>query len=52
MEDKDTWERFFDAHAPMYNDQVFTKNTVDEVDFLLDELQLLPGSSRYRPPFY
>lgn len=45
MAEKDTWERFFDAHAPIYNDQVFTKNTADEVDFLLDELQLLPGNA-------
>jgi SAM-dependent methyltransferase len=45
MADKQTWERFFDAHAPIYNEQVFTKNTVAEVDFLLDELQLLPGSA-------
>jgi len=42
---KQTWERFFDAHAPIYNDQVFTKNTMDEVSFLLDELQLRPGSA-------
>jgi len=45
MPEKDTWERFFDAHAPIYEDNVFTKNTVPEVDFLLDELHLPPGGS-------
>lgn len=45
MADKQTWERFFDAHAPIYSDQVFTKNTIEEVDFLQDVLQLSPGSA-------
>lgn len=45
MPEKTTWERFFDAHAPIYEDNVFTKNTLREVDFLLDELQLSPGGS-------
>lgn len=45
MPEKKTWERFFDAHAPIYEDNVFTKNTVHEVDFLLDELRLPPGGS-------
>jgi len=45
MPAKNTWERFFDAHAPIYEDNVFTKNTIHEVDFLLDELHLPPGSS-------
>jgi SAM-dependent methyltransferase len=45
MSEKTTWERFFDAHAPIYEDNVFTKNTVQEVDFLLDELHLPPGGS-------
>jgi SAM-dependent methyltransferase len=44
MPEKTIWERFFDAHAPVYNDNVFTKNTLNEVDFLLEELQLPPGS--------
>jgi SAM-dependent methyltransferase len=43
--EKTTWERFFDAHAPIYMDNVFTKNTVREVDFLLEELAVQPGSS-------
>lgn len=45
MAEKSTWESFFDAHAPDYDDNVFTKNTVAEVDFLLEELALEPGAS-------
>jgi len=45
MPEKTTWERFFDAHAPIYEDNVFTKNTVNEVDYLLDELHLPPGGA-------
>ncbi len=45
MTEKSTWEAFFDAHAPVYEDNVFTKNTIGEVDFLLEELSLQPGSS-------
>jgi SAM-dependent methyltransferase len=44
MTEKRSWEVFFDAHAPIYDQQVYTTNTVSEVDFLIDELQLLPGS--------
>jgi SAM-dependent methyltransferase len=43
--ERTSWEAFFDAHAPVYRDNVFTKNTVREVDFLLEELALRPGSS-------
>ncbi len=43
MPEKTTWERFFDAHAPIYEGNVFTKNTGHEVDFLLEELHLPPG---------
>jgi hypothetical protein len=35
---KTTWEAFFDEHAPLYEENIFTKNTVREVDFLLEEL--------------
>jgi SAM-dependent methyltransferase len=42
---KSTWETFFDAHAPVYEDNVFTKNAIPEVDFLLEELSLQPGGS-------
>lgn len=45
MADIKTWERFFDAHAPIYDENVFTKNTLREVDFVLDELSLQPGGS-------
>lgn len=40
-----SWRDFFDAHAPVYDDNVFTANTVAEVDFLLEELGLAPGGS-------
>jgi SAM-dependent methyltransferase len=43
--DKTNWERFFDAHAPIYMENVFVKNTVQEVDFLLEELSLPPQST-------
>jgi cyclopropane fatty-acyl-phospholipid synthase-like methyltransferase len=38
------WQRFFDGHAPFYMDNVFTKNTIKEVDFLLKELNLPKGN--------
>ena len=45
MSETTPWERFFDAHAPIYDDNVFTKNTVHEVDFLLGELLIPPGGA-------
>jgi len=45
MPERTTWEEFFDAHAPIYEENVFTKNTLREVDFLLEELSLEPGAS-------
>ena len=39
------WQAFFDHHAPQYMDNVFTQNTLAEVDFLLEELNLPPGSA-------
>jgi cyclopropane fatty-acyl-phospholipid synthase-like methyltransferase len=42
--EKKSWEEFFDGHAPVYMDNVFTKDTVREVDFLIDELKLRKGS--------
>jgi SAM-dependent methyltransferase len=45
MPEKSTWEAFFDAHAPIYEKNVFTKHTVREVDFLVDELRLPPGGA-------
>lgn len=40
-----SWETFFDAHAPFYDANVFTANTVKEVDFLIEELGLAPGAA-------
>ena len=45
MAEKSTWERFFDAHAPDYDENEFTRGTLEEVDFVLQELKLLPGAS-------
>lgn len=45
MTEKSAWEAFFDAHAPIYDDNVFTKNTIPEVDFLIEELSLPPGAA-------
>ena len=45
MSEKTTWERFFDAHAPIYDENVFTKNTAHEVEFLLEELRPPPGGA-------
>ncbi len=39
-----SWQQFFDDHAPHYMENVFTQNTPFEVDFLLEELQISPGS--------
>jgi SAM-dependent methyltransferase len=44
MAEKHIWEDFFDAHAPAYDQQVYTANTVNEVDFLINELSLVPGN--------
>ena len=48
MSEKTNWEMFFDAHAPVYEENAFTKNTVQEVDFLLEELGLAPSCSILR----
>jgi len=45
MTEKTSWEAFFDALAPVYDENVFTKNTVKEVDFLLEELRIPAGSA-------
>ena len=41
---KKNWEIFFDHHSSKYMDEVFTKNTITEVDFLVEEFQLPAGS--------
>lgn len=43
MTEKTSWERFFDAHAPIYEENIFTKNTLKEVDFLIAEMDIPPG---------
>ncbi len=40
MPRRNEWEEFFDGHAPVYMDNSFTKNTVEEVEFVLEELSL------------
>lgn len=45
MTGKSEWEEFFDAHAPIYEDNIFTKNTLQEVDFLIEELAVKKGGS-------
>ena len=45
MSTRSKWQEFFDRHAPCYMDNEFTRNTVAEVDFLVDELGLCPGSA-------
>ena len=44
MTRRNEWEEFFDGHAPVYMDNSFTKNTVEEVEFVLEKLGLPPGS--------
>lgn len=43
MTTRSEWEEFFDGHAPVYMENVFTKNTLAEVDFIIEELKLPPG---------
>ena len=45
MPNATNWEQFFNAHAPIYDQNEFTKNTIKEVDFLMEELALPPGAS-------
>ncbi len=45
MKDNSEWQRFFDGHAPVYMDNVFTKATMAEVDFIIEELHLEKGNS-------
>ncbi len=37
------WATFFNGHAPDYEENDFTRNTIAEVDFLVEELRLKPG---------
>lgn len=45
MSEATLWEEFFNAHAPIYEQNIFTKNTAREVEFLLEELALPPGGA-------
>lgn len=45
MSNQSSWEMFFDEHAPIYDENEFTRNTVPEVDFILEELQLPAGAA-------
>ena len=45
MTRRNEWEEFFDGHAAVYMDNSFTKNTLEEVEFVLEELSLPPGNS-------
>ncbi len=43
--DKSAWEQFHDLEAPTYDGYDYTKNFVNEVDFLIEVLGLSPGNS-------
>jgi cyclopropane fatty-acyl-phospholipid synthase-like methyltransferase len=45
MKPRTAWQEFFDGHAPNYLQNCFTKNTVAEVDFLIDALGLSAGAA-------
>jgi len=45
MKTKTAWQEFFDGHAPNYLENCFTKNTVAEVDFLIEALELAASTS-------
>lgn len=36
------WKTFFDGHAPVYDNEPFTANTLAEVEFIVAELGLVP----------
>jgi len=42
-DDRGQWAQFFDRHAIEYMDNVFTGNTLAEVDFLLALMPVQPG---------
>ena len=44
MTSKSEWEVFFDGHASIYMQEVFTRDTLREVDFLVELLSLDPGT--------
>lgn len=44
MSASEGWRAFFDRHAPVYMQNVFTRNTLAEVEFLVREQRLAPGT--------
>lgn len=40
-----SWQQFFDHYATRYDDEVFTKNTDKEVEFLIEHLNVARGST-------
>ncbi|UCC16953.1 MAG: methyltransferase domain-containing protein [Dehalococcoidales bacterium] len=45
MPEKNSWQEYFDSHAPRYMQNPFTYGTLKEIDFLVEELAL-PKASR------
>jgi ubiquinone/menaquinone biosynthesis C-methylase UbiE len=45
MTNNNEWQKFFDGHAPHYMENVFTKNTIAEVDFMIGEMALSRGET-------
>lgn len=43
-DNRQEWQRFFDAHAPRYDENPFTQHTEAEIDFFLALFPILPGS--------
>ena len=45
MTEKNEWITYFDHHAPKYLQEVFTRNTTYEVEFIIEEFALPTGST-------
>jgi SAM-dependent methyltransferase len=45
MKQESEWKTYFNASADSYHEEIFTRNTVFEVEFLLEELKLLKGNA-------
>jgi len=39
-----TWQQFFDSYAPLYMGECFVTNTIAEIDFIVEETGIAPGS--------
>jgi SAM-dependent methyltransferase len=44
LNQRDDYRKFFDGHAPKYMENLFVKSTLAEVDFIIAEFSLPPGS--------